>query len=304
MASAVNQPVDEPMNLVQIRDQIDGAMSGFIDTLSLPSTLDEPIRYALLAPGKRIRPLLAWASALACNQTGESGECSLPAAIAVELIHAFSLVHDDLPALDNDDLRRGRPTLHKHAGEAAAILAGDAMLTLAFEALAVVEPIPSSDTHSKLIARLTQGTRAMIVGQVYDTLGGFTVDLSDEDRIKLIHSNKTGALIHAACVMGALTAQPDPKTLDLISAFAIDLGLQFQIIDDLLDVQGDPKLVGKALGKDSEANKLTYPAVLGVEKSTEIIGTLHESALSTLNELGPAASGLRQLLDLMTNRAH
>jgi geranylgeranyl diphosphate synthase, type II len=290
-----------PFDIDQIRAQIDDSMCVFLDSLALPSKLDEPVRYALLAPGKRIRPLLAWASAQAAGGTGAE---SIPVAVAVELIHAFSLVHDDLPALDNDDLRRGRPTLHKHAGEAAAILAGDAMLALAFEALSTVKPRPSTDAHSTLITQLCQGTRAMIVGQVYDTLGGFDDSLTDESKIKLIHTNKTGALIHAACVMGATAANADTKVLDLISCFACDLGLQFQIIDDLLDVQGDPALVGKALRKDDEANKLTYPAVLGIEQSNMIIGTLDQSARSRLEQLGPSASGLGQLLDLMTNRSH
>jgi len=290
-----------PFDTDQIRTQIDHAMVAFLDSLDLPSKLDEPIRYALLAPGKRIRPLLAWASAQAAGGTGSE---SIPVAVAVELIHAFSLVHDDLPALDNDDLRRGKPTLHKHAGEASAILAGDAMLALAFEAVSAIEPHPSINNHAKLIAQLCQGTRAMIAGQVYDTLGGFDNSLSDESKIKLIHTNKTGALIHAACVMGATAADANQPTLDIVSGFACDLGLQFQIIDDLLDVQGDPAKVGKALRKDDDANKLTYPAVLGIEHSNEIIGTLDQSARANLDRLGSASAGLRQLLDLMTNRSH
>ncbi len=289
------------MCLDQTRVRINQALTDFLDALDLPPKLDEPVRYALLAPGKRVRPLLAWASAQAA---GGDGSESVPVGVSIELIHAFSLVHDDLPALDDDDLRRGRPTLHKHAGEAAAILAGDAMLALAFEALSSIEPHPSVETHSTLIAQLCKGTRAMIAGQVYDTLGGFDASLTEESKIQLIHSNKTGALIHAACVMGATTAGSDPLTFKLISEFACDLGLQFQIVDDLLDVQGDPAKVGKALRKDGDANKLTYPAVLGIDRSIEIIGTLDQSARSKLDQIGPAAAGLLQLLDLMTNRSH
>lgn len=276
-------------------------MTVFIEGLALPVHLDDPIRYSLLAPGKRIRPLLAWASAQAAG--GEGPEC-MPAAIAVELIHAFSLVHDDLPALDNDDLRRGRPTLHKHAGEAAAILAGDAMLALAFEAVSSVAPHPAPQIQARLIARLCEGTRAMIVGQVYDTLGGFDDGLDDLQKIQLIHSNKTGALIHASCVMGALTANADPERMDLIGGFARDLGLQFQIMDDLLDITGDPTVVGKALRKDEDADKLTYPVVVGVERSRDIIGSLHSSALEKLDQIGPEANGLRILQELMTSRSY
>lgn len=289
------------LDLDHIRGQTDQAMTRFIDSLDLPTKLDDPIRYALFAPGKRIRPLLAWASAIAARGEGSQ---ALPVCVAVELIHAFSLVHDDLPALDDDELRRGRPTLHKHAGEAAAILAGDAMLSLAFEAIASVEPHPSAETHARLIAMLSQGTRSMIVGQVYDTLGGFKESLSDREKTELIHMNKTGALIHASCTMGAVAAGADQSTLDLISGFAWDLGLQFQIIDDLLDVQGDPSLVGKTLGKDEKANKLTYPASFGIEESNAIIGTLQKNALTKLDQLGPKSEELRQLLDKMTNRSH
>ncbi len=296
---STTQPIS--FEIDQIRQSIDSEITRFLDTLQMPSNLDEPIRYALLAPGKRIRPLLAWASAQAAGGTGAE---AMPVAIAVELIHAFSLVHDDLPALDDDDLRRGRPTLHKHAGEAAAILAGDAMLALAFEAVSAIEPHPDAQTHAKLISQLCQGTRAMIAGQVYDTLAGFEEGLEDSQKIELIHSNKTGALIHAACVMGATTAHADDSTLNLIGGFADDLGLQFQIMDDLLDLTGDPEIVGKALRKDDDANKLTYPAVFGIERSNEIIGTLHASALSRLEQIGPASAGLRVLLDLMTTRSH
>lgn len=295
------QSVPISFDIDQIRQRIDAEMSDFLDTLKLPSRLDEPIRYALLAPGKRIRPLLAWASAQAAG--GEGSE-AMPVAVAVELIHAFSLVHDDLPALDNDELRRGRPTLHRHAGEAAAILAGDAMLSLAFEALSTIQPSPDARTHARLITHLCQGTRAMIAGQVYDTLAGFEESLSDLQRIELIHTQKTGALIHAACTMGALTAHADSTTLDLVGNFADDLGLQFQIVDDLLDLTGDPELVGKALRKDQDANKMTYPAVLGFEKSNAIIGTLHKNALSKLEQIGPSSHGLRVLQDMMTNRSH
>ncbi|MFK7758467.1 MAG: polyprenyl synthetase family protein [Phycisphaerales bacterium] len=286
---------------VPIRKRIDESIEEFINKLDLPYKLKDPIKYSALAPGKRVRPLLAWASAQAA---GGEGHESLPAGVAVELIHAFSLVHDDLPALDNDDLRRGRPTLHIHAGEAAAILAGDAMLSLAYDAVSMVDPVPTAEVQAMLIHELRNGTRAMIAGQVYDTLGGFPDGLTDLEKLELVHTNKTGALIKAACVMGAKSAGADQCTLKHIHDFAQNLGLQFQIIDDLLDTHGDPTLVGKALRKDGDANKLTYPRAIGVDESQKIIRTLHTDALQSLDAIENPCIGLRELLEIMTSRSH
>jgi geranylgeranyl pyrophosphate synthase len=283
-----------------IVNRVDAALDGFVGSSDLPENLRAAIRYSLLGGGKRLRPVLAWQSAAA---VGGPGESSLPAGVAVELIHAFSLVHDDLPALDNDDLRRGRPTLHRHAGEAMAILAGDAMLTLAYDALWRADGI-ADGLRLALVRELGEGTRSMIAGQVYDTLGGIPGGLDDRAKLELIHRNKTGALIRAVCRMGAMLGGAEMGSPDLaaITRFAEDLGLIFQIVDDLLDVTASPEAIGKATGKDAEAGKLTYPIVLGVEGTRREIQRVQADAEAALEPLGPAAGALLDLSRSMARR--
>ena len=279
---------------------MDRAVEEFVDSRGFPANLHNAIVYSVLGGGKRLRPALAWFSSLACDGSGKD---SIQAGIAVELIHAFSLVHDDLPAMDDDDLRRGRPTLHKHTNEPLAILAGDAMLSLAYEAAQEHE---DDQIAHRLSAELAQGTRAMIVGQVYDTLGGLPGNASPEEQLELIHRNKTGALLTASCRMGAICAHASDRQLELITQYAQAIGLQFQIVDDLLDIEGSPEQVGKALGKDAAAGKLTYPGALGVEQSRLIVDKLAESASQSLDELEQSTTGsiepLRDLGRLLTTR--
>lgn len=282
----------------EIVNQVDAALDRFVGISELPDNLREAIRYALLGGGKRLRPVLAWRCAEA---VGGQGRDSLPAGVAVELIHAFSLVHDDLPALDNDDLRRGRPTLHRHAGEAMAILAGDAMLTMAYDALWQA-PGLSDGLRVGLVRELGEGTRAMIAGQVYDTLGGMPGGLEDRARLELIHRNKTGALIRASCRMGAMLGGAGTSELAAITRFAEDLGLIFQIVDDLLDVTATPETLGKATGKDVEAGKLTYPMVLGIEGTRREIDRVQADAESALGPLGAKAGPLLELSRSMARR--
>jgi geranylgeranyl pyrophosphate synthase len=291
----------KPMETAEIIRAIDDAIAAFLDARKLPENLDSAIRYAILGGGKRLRPVLAWRAAEAC---GQPGSCTIAAGIAVELIHAFSLVHDDLPALDDDDLRRGRATLHIYAGEPMAILAGDAMLTLAFEA--ITDPAAGLDATvcSKLLAELCTGTRAMIVGQVHDTLGGLPEQMSEQEHLQLIHRNKTGALIRAACRMGATCAYAGDEQLGAITEYADAIGLQFQVVDDLLDAEGDAETVGKATGKDEAAGKLTYPGVLGIQESQRVAKGLHDQAQQAIERCGPSASGLIDLLDQLTSRRH
>lgn len=269
-----------------------------------PAILREAVRYALLGGGKRVRPVLAWH---ACVAAGGTGESSLNAGAAVELVHAFSLVHDDLPALDNDDLRRGRPTLHIHAGEAMAILAGDAMLSMAFHVLA--DPEPGADsTAAALVRELSEATAAMISGQVEDTLAGPAGDgAGSRARLDQIHRNKTGALIRAACRMGALCAGagrsgPRADALDAVTRCADAIGLMFQIVDDLLDVERTSEHTGKRTRKDADAGKLTYPGVIGIEASRQEVARLRAGAIAALAALGPPADGLREACTLLAGR--
>ncbi len=284
--------------------KIDPHLAHYVRTLALPSRLRDAIEYALLGGGKRIRPLLAWHASIAC---GGRGEDALPAATAVELIHAFSLVHDDLPALDNDDLRRGRPTLHRHAGEPMAILAGDAMMAMAFRCLV---DLPRGDTLSALLTReLATGTMAMIEGQVYDTLGGLDESTPPREQVRTIHANKTGALILAAVRMGALcaldgdTSTPESRlALTAVTRYGTAVGLMFQVADDLLDVEQSAEHTGKRTGKDQDAGKLTYPGVLGVEGTRAELARLRDEALEAIAVLGPSADGLGALCRDMAER--
>jgi geranylgeranyl diphosphate synthase type II len=276
----------------------DGAIDACLSSVDLPRALVEAIRYAALGPGKRVRPILAWH---ACVASGGQGPESLPAGASVELIHAFSLVHDDLPALDNDDLRRGRPTLHRHTSEAMAILAGDAMLTLAFLPLIRANLSPAQSVA--MIRELVGATTGMIAGQVYDSLGDLPASLDPEERVILIHKNKTGALIRASCVMGCLSA-PDAgaRTLAAITRYADAIGLMYQIVDDLLDVTRSTAEAGKRTGKDAEAGKATYPGVLGVEGSRARVQALLGEALDATSGLGPGADGLVAIAHLLASR--
>lgn len=267
---------------------VDALLAEYLGTLALPTTLDAAIRYALLGGGKRLRPRLAW---VACEAAGGEGADSLPAGAAVELVHAFSLAHDDLPAMDNDDLRRGRPTLHRHAGEAMAILAGDQMLVLA---MGVLDRAPAG-VRGDLARELVRGTTGMIVGQCYD-MGLAETGAGDElARLEAVHRCKTGALIVAACRMGATCAGAGAGVLGSITAFAEAIGLQFQVVDDLLDATASSEDLGKAAGKDAGRGKLTYPVVLGVERSRALAAELGERAIGALGGLGPAAEPLRAL---------
>jgi geranylgeranyl diphosphate synthase type II len=268
-----------------------------------PPALKEAIEYAVMTGGKRLRPLLAWYWSEA---TGAPGKASLPAGAAVEFVHAFSLVHDDLPALDNDDLRRGKPTVHKQFGEAMAILVGDALLNLAQLVLARCGDGP----QGLLSTSLSQGTQRMIAGQVYDTVGGFRKGESPEKQLATIHSLKTASLISTACVLGHFCGlnwrEKNGKAGGFLKQehgeYGEALGLMFQIVDDLIDVTESQDHVGKRTGKDAAAGKLTYPGVIGIQGSRQEVARLKTEALKAVAGLGPAAQPLRDLCEYLCVR--
>lgn len=277
--------------------QIEPALERFVNGLALPDALVDAIRYAALGSGKRLRPVLAWH---ACAAVHPEPARSLRAGVAVELVHAFSLVHDDLPAMDDDDLRRGKPTLHVHAGEAMAILAGDAMLALAFQHMA--DPAEEPRLAAALVGELSHATGGMIAGQVYDTLGGLPEGLSDLDRVRLVHRNKTGALIRASVRMGAMAGDASAGDLAALTRYGDAIGLMFQVVDDLLDVESTVEQTGKRTRKDAPLGKLTYPGVLGIDGARREVEALERLALDAIRPLGPSAHGLAALVALLARR--
>lgn len=270
-----------------------------------PPRLMESIEYSLLAGGKRLRPALVLECWRACGG-GEGGGGDRPAdgsalasAAAMELIHTFSLVHDDLPAMDNDDLRRGRPTNHKVFGDAMAILAGDAMTTMAFQILATDAAGPACTALVRELAS-AGGPEGMIGGQVLD-MEGENISLSLQ-QLQRLHRMKTGALLKASCRMGALAAGANEAQLAAVSEYGRHLGLAFQIVDDVLDVTSTPEQMGKATGKDAAKGKNTYPVLLGLDPSRREAAAQLQAALQALEPLGASADGLRLLARFVVER--
>jgi geranylgeranyl pyrophosphate synthase len=259
-----------------------------------PADLAEAMRYCTLSGGKRIRPALAHLSSQAV--CGAVGEPARKAAVAVELVHCYSLVHDDLPAMDDDSLRRGRPTAHVRFGEAMAILTGDALLTRAFALLAETEQA------GRLVAELALGAgpAGMIAGQVAD-MNLCQVPAGPEG-LEYIHARKTAALIQAAARMGAICARADGPVLAAISEYARAIGLAFQLFDDLLDVTGSAQDLGKTAGKDARAGKRTYASEMGLEPARRLGAELTRRAIRSLQPLAPKASKLIRLAELLADR--
>ena len=266
-----------------------------------PPKLMEAITYSLYAGGKRMRPALILESCRACGGSGESMRHAMSAAAAMELIHTFSLVHDDLPAMDNDDLRRGRPTNHKVFGEAMAILAGDAMMTIAFEALASDVPAPLANQMVLELAR-SSGPAGMIGGQVLDMIGESSRLTIDE--LRHLHRLKTGALLTCSCRLGAIAAGADDDSLSALTAFGQQIGLAFQIVDDILDETSTPEQMGKATHKDAAKGKNTYPQLLGLDASRKAADKALASSIDAIEPLGPAADDLRALARYVVQRKH
>lgn len=268
---------------------------------SATDVLRESMKYSLMAGGKRLRPVLAMASYEAC---GGKGNDILLGASALEVIHTYSLIHDDLPAMDDDDLRRGRPTNHKVYGEAIAILAGDGLLTEAFLMLLANEGPVSRDNILNALKELAvaAGPAGMVGGQVMDILS----ENAEPDAVKLdyIHRHKTGALIRASVRMGALLADADTAQLESLSRYGECLGLAFQIVDDILDVKGDEKELGKPVGSDEGKNKLTYPALYGIEGSMERAEALIKEAMDSISAFTETADPLRAIADYIIRRTY
>ena len=266
-----------------------------------PPRLMESIAYSLYAGGKRLRPALILESCRACSGNASAMEAAMAGAAAMELIHTFSLVHDDLPAMDNDDLRRGRPTNHKVYGEAMAILAGDAMMTIAFELLADQVPGPASVAMIRELAA-NSGPCGMIGGQVLD-MDGETRRLNLHE-LQHLHRLKTGALLTCSCRLGAIAASTDDRTVDCLTAFGRHLGLAFQIIDDILDETSTPEQMGKATKKDAAKGKNTYPVLLGLEGSRAEANKALAAALDAISPLGDRARPLQAIARFVVERTH
>lgn len=303
----------------------DKALENYLPSQSYPEIIYEAMRYSVFAGGKRLRPALVMAAAEAVG--GEANRV-LNIACALELIHTYSLIHDDLPAMDNDDFRRGKPTCHRVYGEAIAILAGDALLTLAFELMAKSVAEADPGVVLRVIAEIAgaAGTRGMVGGQVVDILledknskenqmsdslhcdsgGGIKKDTENKDIeidvLEYMHRHKTGALYKAAVRSGAMLAGAGEEKLKALTAYAEFLGLAFQIRDDILDIEGDEKKLGKRVGSDKKNKKATYPALLGMEKAKQKASKAVKAALNALESFDSRADFLRELAAFTISR--
>ncbi len=282
----------------RFRPLVDAALKEYSTfSLDCPASLQDALTYCLLPPGKRLRTTLTILAAEAC---GGSTAATMPAACAVEMIHAYSLVHDDLPAMDDDDLRRGQPTCHKAYGEANAILVGDALQSLAFETLCKLQPIEVAGRCCAALA-VAAGPTALVGGQVADLAAENKNSISLQE-LQAIHRRKTGALITVSLQLGGMVAEATPHQLAALTTFGDHLGLAFQITYDLLDVKGDEATMGKRVGKDAIIGKATFPTLLGVAASTTKAEELIQQACESLRTFGPAAEALRSLAQFVLLR--
>jgi len=287
--------------LTSQKKRINRALESLLKTSDKPDRILEAMTYSLMAGGKRIRPVLCVAAAEAA---GGNPEDALPAACALEMVHTYSLIHDDLPAMDDDALRRGKPTCHMAFDEATAILTGDALLTLAFQTLASIELSNAEQTAKWLrVIRLISyaaGYCGMIQGQMLDiTSEGRQLTLAE---LKSLHRLKTGALIEASISSGALLGGLNSNKISMLESYAHNIGLAFQVTDDILNVEGDPEIMGKAVGTDKLRNKSTYPSLLGLKKSKDFAGKLVENALQALESFDQKAEPLRAIAKYIVER--
>jgi geranylgeranyl diphosphate synthase type II len=276
---------------------VESHLADSIEAADMPESLRESMLYSLNAGGKRIRPVLVFAGAEA---VGGRAEDAMPAAICIEMIHTFSLIHDDLPAMDDDDLRRGKPTNHKVFGEAGAILAGDALLAEAFYVMA------SAGCDAKVVLGVLKdiasatGGRGMTGGQVID-IQSTSKRISEEALIRL-HRNKTGSLLMAAATSGAKMCDAKTDEVEALASYGSDIGLAFQIVDDILDIEGDQTLLGKDIGSDVSNEKSTFPAIIGLAESKKRAASLIDRAISTVSRFGERALPLQGIAKFIVER--
>ena len=290
---AVRNPDGLSLYLEEQRRIVEKALARAVPATSVrPGTIHQAMRHSLLAGGKRLRPILTLAAAETCGVKDPAG--ILPAACAVELIHTYSLVHDDLPCMDDDDLRRGRPTSHKVFGEGVAVLAGDALLTRAFGLIAEIKPAKRYPLSLLLEETASAaGSLQLIAGQVADLEAeGKKLSIAD---VRFIHERKTASMVVLSLRLGAMSANATPAQLKALTEFGQALGLAFQIIDDILDVTLSSEQLGKSAGKDLKASKATYPAVIGLEASRKEAARLTNKALRALDPLGSRGGRLREM---------
>jgi geranylgeranyl diphosphate synthase type II len=303
---STSKPLQLDEFLQQCRQRVDQCLGAALDAEIASTTLLEAMRYACLGGGKRIRPILAYGSALAVG--GELAAAD-NAAAAIELIHSYSLVHDDLPAMDDDDLRRGKPTLHKAFDEATAILVGDALQSLAFQILssAPVTQKNALGANNRLamvqLLSKTAGATGMVGGQSLDFEAvGLTLNIQ---QLEQMHSLKTGALIRCAVLLGGLSCESTSDSqMTALEAYADNIGLAFQVQDDILDVVGDTSQLGKPQGSDSDKNKPTYVSALGLDEAKALANSLADKAKAALQEFPASADPLRELAAFVVSRLH
>jgi geranylgeranyl diphosphate synthase type II len=302
MTSSTEMTFDLKTYLRDRQQRVEAALDASVPT-GYPETVYEAMRYSLLAGGKRLRPIL-------CLATGEllggTEPMAMPTACALEMIHTMSLIHDDLPAMDNDDYRRGQLTNHKVYGEDVAILAGDALLTYAFEYVATQTRDVPAERILRVIADLGKavGAEGLVGGQIVDLASEGATDVSLET-LNYIHTHKTGALLRVSVTSGAVLAGADEAQVETLSQYANNIGLAFQIIDDILDITATSEELGKSAGKDLAAQKVTYPSIWGLEESKQQAQTLVATAKAgVLDSFGTAAQPLVALADFIVDRTH
>ncbi|MEH7111849.1 polyprenyl synthetase family protein [Neobacillus niacini] len=286
----------------EYKQLLESELRTLVEKLKAPPIIKEAMQYSLKAGGKRIRPLLLFAT---INALGKDPKDGLLAAAAIEMIHTYSLIHDDLPSMDNDDFRRGMPTNHKVFGEAIAILAGDALLTFSFEVIGQIpNEIASSEIKLQLVIEMAKaaGSEGMVGGQVAD-MEGEEKTLTIEE-LEYIHIHKTGKLLKYSVIAGALLGGANPSQLENLSAFAHHLGLAFQIQDDILDVEGTPEVLGKPVGSDSSNLKSTYPQLLSMDGAKDALQTQLAQSKQYLEKTGLNINLLNEIADLIASRDH